>query len=161
MTQKKNAAVVSRSGDSPWPLVRSDFRHRVRVMLPSTKSALNDAVHRLLEVAEEAGCLVGGHVDLEIALREALANALIHGNAFGPEKKIFLRCYAAPCSGLLIIVRDEGIGFNPELVPDPREAERMHLNHGRGLFLMRQLMDYVEFRKGGCEVVLYKSCQPK
>ena len=54
-------------------------------------------------------------------------------------------------------MRDEGQGFEPDDVPDPRGADRMHLHHGRGVFLMRQLMDQCEYRKGGTEVLLYKS----
>ena len=62
---------------------------------------------------------------------------------------------------MLILVRDQGNGFDPNKVPDPRDADRMHLHHGRGLFLMRALMDYVEFRRGGCEVLLYKAYRKK
>ena len=51
----------------------------------------------------------------------------------------------------------EGDGFDHEEVPDPRSADRMHLHHGRGVFLMRELMDECVYRKGGTEVVLYKS----
>ena len=69
-----------------------------------------------------------------------------------------MRCYGDPRSALLIAVRDEGDGFDPDKVPDPREDDRIHLDHGRGLFLMRALMDYVEHRKSGREVVLFKQC---
>ena len=53
---------------------------------------------------------------------------------------------------------DEGKGFDPNGVPDPRNDDRMHLSHGRGLLLMRELMDYVEYRRSGREVLIYKSC---
>jgi serine/threonine-protein kinase RsbW len=59
---------------------------------------------------------------------------------------------------MLIFVRDEGSGFDPEKVPDPRQADRLHLDSGRGLLLMRELMDYIEYRKGGREVLLYTTC---
>lgn len=94
--------------------------------------------------------------EVEIALREALANAVFHGNGGSEEKRVFLRAYGAPKWGLLIAVRDEGPGFEPEEVPDPREGNRLELTHGRGVFLMRELMDEVDYRKAGREVVLYK-----
>jgi serine/threonine-protein kinase RsbW len=93
-------------------------------------------------------------MDLEIALVEALANAMEHGNANLAKRKIFLRCYGGPEVGVLVAVRDQGQGFDPNSVPDPRSADRLHLRHGRGLLMMRELTDHVEFRKGGREVLL-------
>jgi len=142
---------------SPWPLDRHAYPRRLREYLPSTKQALNTAVRQVLAIASDCGCPEENQTDLEIALREALANAMIHGNAFHDAKSIFLRCYGAPGAAMLIIVRDQGEGFAPDDVPDPRGPERMHLHHGRGLFLMRELMDHVEHRKNGREVVLFKS----
>jgi len=142
---------------SPWPFERHVYTVRYRSYLPSTKAALNRAVHEMLHVADQCGCLASSHADLEIALREALANAIIHGNEYHNSKQVFVRCYGAPGRALLIIVRDEGPGFVPEDVPDPRDEDRMHLHHGRGLLLMRELMDRIEFRRGGSEVVLYHS----
>jgi len=131
---------------------------RLRVFLPSTKHALNQAVQAVLQLARRCGFARDNQADLEITLREALANAIIHGNESEQSKRIFLRCYGAQDSGLLILVRDEGRGFDPEDVPDPRDADRKHLHHGRGLLLMRELADYVEYRRSGCEVLIYKSC---
>ena len=111
----------------------------------------------------ERGKLIGENIiarhraDLEIALREALANAIAHGNGSRPGRKVFLRCYGGPRAGILIAVRDEGNGFDPDAVPDPRSVDRRQLAHGRGLLLMRELMDALEFRRGGTEVVLFRS----
>jgi serine/threonine-protein kinase RsbW len=131
---------------------------RLRLFLPSTKQALNQAVQAVLCMARRCGCIRDNLADLEIALREALANAIIHGNRSERAKRIFLRSYGAPGGDLLVLVRDEGRGFDPESVPDPRDETRKHLNHGRGLLLMRELTDYVEYRKSGREVLIYKSC---
>ena len=105
---------------SPWPLDRADYSLRLRTTLPSTKQALNDAVGRVLAVADDCGCVEDRRADLEIALREALANAIIHGNSYHRQKRIYLRCYGAPQGRLLVLVRDEGDGFEPEEIPDPR-----------------------------------------
>jgi serine/threonine-protein kinase RsbW len=129
----------------------------MRCCLPSTKESINEAVNGVVEIADGCGMAEDCRTDLEIALREALANAVKHGNEYGTGKNVFVRCYASAKSGLLVLVRDEGSGFDPAEVPDPRDEDRVHLSHGRGLFLMRALVDFVEHRKDGREVVLYKA----
>lgn len=141
-----------------WPFQRHEYPFRFRTKLPSTTAALNRAVRKVLRVARTCGCVTNHRANLEIALREALANAMIHGNSLGRDKRIYLRCYGGPQSAIVILVRDEGSGFDPTDVPDPREGERIFLESGRGLLLMRELMDHVEYRKGGREVMLYSSC---
>ena len=142
---------------TPCEMRREDCRLRLRMVLDHNKASLAGAVKTIMKLARKAGYSDDEQTDLEIALTEALANALIHGNEEGPGKSIFVRAYAAPKQGLMIAVRDEGQGFDPEGVPDPRSKDRMHLHHGRGVFLMRQLMDLCVYRKRGTEVVLYKS----
>jgi anti-sigma regulatory factor (Ser/Thr protein kinase) len=137
---------------------RHRYTLRFRTVLPSTRRAISIAVARVLAVAREVGCARDERTDLEIALREALANAVIHGNRNLSHRNVVLRCYGAPREGILVAVRDEGNGFDPRSVPDPRDSERLQLPHGRGLLLMRELMDHAHHRKGGREVVLFKAC---
>jgi len=144
-------------GEGGLSVERRTLPLRLRVSLPSTKPALNRAVRSVMRIARDSGVAQDERADLEIALREALANAMIHGNSLERDKRVFLRCYAGPGPSMLIIVRDEGPGFDPGSIPDPRDADRLHLRNGRGLLLMRELMDHVEYRKGGREVVLWKS----
>ncbi len=135
---------------------------RYRSLLSSNHASLQTAITRVIRLARRAGCTRDDLTDVEIALREALANAFIHGNKGAAGKRVLLRCYGGPEAGLLIAIRDEGKGFDPEAIPDPRLAERLHLPHGRGIFLMRALMDHIHHRKGGTEVVLFKRCiRPK
>jgi len=105
-------------------------------------------------LAVRCGCSEDRLTDLEIALVEALANAIKHGNADLAKRRVFLRCYGGPEVGILVAVRDQGNGFDPNRVPDPRSAERVRLRNGRGLLLMRELTDHLEYRKGGREVLL-------
>ncbi len=123
--------------------------------LPSSRRSIGDAVALILDVARDCGCSTDQEPDLEIALREALANAVIHGNGEDESKGVFVRCYGGS-DKTLVLVRDEGAGFEPDEIPDPRGTDRIQLDHGRGLFLMRALMDQVEYRRSGCEVLLFK-----
>lgn len=156
----EEAAKELPSAPPPPPLDPRRFRFRLRLWLPDTSQALNLGVRRILQMARSCGCRVDRMADLEIAAREALANAMIHGNQRSADKRVLLRCYGEPEFGILIVIRDEGPGFDPATVADPREDDRRHLPHGRGLFLMRRLMDFVDYRKGGREVILFQACRP-
>lgn len=135
---------------------------RLRFGIPSTREGIRDAVARVMKAARELRCGRSERADVEIALREALANAVFHGNRGDPAKKVFLRCSLSPVRGMVLCIRDQGGGFDPDRIPDPRERDRIFLHHGRGLLLMRALMDRVEHRDGGREVVLTKEpCEKK
>lgn len=139
----------------PFVVDRHALAIRFRRTLRSTTRGINRAVADILRSAR--GTALEEHkAEIEIALREALANAVFHGNKSEADKKVLVRAYCDPSRGLIIAVRDEGAGFDPAAVPDPRSKDRIQLTHGRGIFLMRELMDHVEHRKGGREVVLFK-----
>lgn len=140
------------------PVDRKDLTLRWRARLESNSAAINHAVREILHHARIAKAIRReARPEIEIALREALANAVFHGNRGDPAKHVFARVYGAPKWGILVLVRDEGPGFLPENVPDPRDPDRLELPHGRGIFLMHELMDTLDYRRGGREVVLFKS----
>jgi serine/threonine-protein kinase RsbW len=114
-----------------------------------------------MKAALETRCIRSDRADVEIALREALANAAFHGNGGDATKSVQLRCSLSARRGITIAVRDHGPGFDPARIPDPRERDRLFLHHGRGLLLMRSLMDRVEHRHGGREVVFHKAPHAK
>ena len=93
---------------------------------------------------------------IEIALGEALANAVIHGNHENPEKQVHVTCRCSMDGEVVITLRDEGKGFDSDAVPDPTEPQRLLLSHGRGLHLMRALMDEVSFEENGTVVRMRK-----
>jgi serine/threonine-protein kinase RsbW len=146
-----------RQADPLTSLDRRQLIHRLRVSLPSTRAALRRAVAQVRRIAARCGCSEEQGTDLEIALVEALANAMEHGNRGLPRRRVFLRCYGGPRAGIVILVRDQGPGFDPASVPDPRESGRRELQHGRGLLMMRELMDRIEFRRGGREVLMVRA----
>ncbi len=98
----------------------------------------------------------GSDVEIEIAVREAIANAVIHGNHENPRKRVYVTCRCSTEGEVLITVRDEGQGFDSRAVPDPTAETNLLLTRGRGLFLMQALMDEVGFRENGSVVRMRK-----
>jgi serine/threonine-protein kinase RsbW len=94
-----------------------------------------------------------------MALREALANAIKHGNKLNPEKRVFIHMRLRPGGELQIDVEDEGDGFDPTLLVDPTSPDNLLRASGRGVFYMRQFMDEVRFaagERGGTRIELIK-----
>lgn len=92
---------------------------------------------------------------IKLALEEALANAVKHGNRADPDKKVTVS-YAVSDEKVVIIVRDEGSGFKPENIPDCTEPERLPIPNGRGIMLIRSYMDEVCYRDNGREIYFMK-----
>ena len=93
---------------------------------------------------------------LMIALTEAVNNAILHGNRSNEEKKVRVVCEVQE-DGVLFTVTDEGKGFRPDTVANPLKEENLLKQSGRGIFLMRTLLDRVEFHRtrAGMEVKLW------
>jgi serine/threonine-protein kinase RsbW len=96
-----------------------------------------DRIARLDEIQEHK---------LMIALTEAVNNAILHGNKSKEEKKVRIVCEIRE-TGLLFTVTDEGRGFKPDTVANPLREENLLKESGRGIFLMRTLLDRIEFHR--------------
>ncbi len=121
---------------------------RKSVDLANESSILERLCQDLLK--EAAGCGFD-HEDIfsiHLALEEAFLNAVKHGNKMDPNKKIHVEYLIAP-GKFDISIRDDGSGFNPAVVPDPREGQNLYKSSGRGLLLMQSYMDKVEYNKTG------------
>jgi len=94
-------------------------------------------------------------INIPLACDEAITNAIVHGNQSQPSKKVNVQIYLSH-SRFRIRVRNQGEGFNAEEVADPRDGENIHRGSGRGIFLMRSIMDSVEFKEEGRVVELEK-----
>ena len=92
---------------------------------------------------------------LLVSTTEAVNNGIIHGNKMDPAKMVFIWC-EVNTTAVVVRVKDEGKGFKPEEVPDPLKEENLLLESGRGIFLMRTLMDHVDYfiTPRGVEVVM-------
>ena len=124
--------------------------------ISSTRSAVDQAVERIMQIVRMLPCASATLDEIELALSEALANAVVHGNREDPAKKVDI-CGA--CEGLdklILIVTDEGQGFDPTSIVDPTSVSNLMATHGRGVFLISRLMDEVEFRLNGRQIILRK-----
>jgi serine/threonine-protein kinase RsbW len=83
---------------------------------------------------------------LLVSCTEAVNNAIVHGNKSDPDKKVIIRCIVDE-KILTIYVKDEGKGFDSKSLQDPREKKNLMKENGRGVFLMRSLMDKVKFKR--------------
>jgi len=132
--------------------------------LPSRAAAISSFVDQLMRFIrsfmEKGGTAKEAEDGIEVAIYEALANAVIHGNHENHEKQVHVACRCSMDGEVLISVRDEGEGFDSRVVPDPTEARRLLLTHGRGLHLMKALMDEVSFEHNGTVVRMRKQMKP-
>jgi serine/threonine-protein kinase RsbW len=124
--------------------------------LPSKVAAISPFVDRLMLLFRKCGCVSQGESEVEIALREALANAIIHGNHENSGRHVHVRCRCEPTE-ISIAVKDEGSGFDVDRISDPTAPENTRSAHGRGIYLMKALMDEVRFEEGGVVVHMRKS----
>ena len=114
--------------------------------------AVLDEVIEPLEIDEESSYWMG------IALREALTNAMKHGNKLNPEKRVEVGLEVT-ADAIDIVVQDEGSGFDPAAVEDPLAPDNLLKTQGRGIFYMRKFMDKIEYdfgAGGGTKVRLHK-----
>jgi serine/threonine-protein kinase RsbW len=92
---------------------------------------------------------------LALVMQEAIANAIVHGSKEDASKMVNCDVTRAP-DGYWFIVRDSGPGFNYRRPPDPLADEGLALDHGRGTFLIKQLMDDVHYAREGAEIHMLK-----
>jgi serine/threonine-protein kinase RsbW len=129
---------------------------KLSVTLAADRNAVDAVVLSVMKVVREINCAPGREDDIELALTEALANAVVHGAKNDPSKVIECDVACDSKHGMLIIVRDPGPGFDPSEIADPCQGENIYSNHGRGIYLINQLMDEVQFHKNGTEIHMLK-----
>jgi len=130
---------------------------RLDVTLSADPNSINGVVDGVMQIAREMKCAEGSEFQVELALREALANAIVHGCNNDPSKKVECCVACTESSDIMIVVRDPGTGFVPSAVPNPLAAENVRSTHGRGIYLINQLMDEVSFDRNGTEIRMRKT----
>jgi serine/threonine-protein kinase RsbW len=129
----------------------------IEAWMPSEINAISPLMGRLMRLIEGSQCVAGEEPAVELALAEALNNAVVHGNRMDPKKLVQVRCRCELGKGVSVVVRDQGQGFDSNAVPDPTTAENIGADHGRGIWLMKSALDEVFFERGGTEVHMRKT----
>jgi len=130
---------------------------KLDVTISADPNAISGVVDGVMQITREMKCAEGNEYQVELALREALANAIVHGCNNDPTKKVECCVACTESSDVMIVVRDPGEGFSPSAVPSPLATENLHSEHGRGIYLINQLMDEVSFERNGTEIRMRKA----
>jgi serine/threonine-protein kinase RsbW len=148
---------------SDKPIERCEFESqkllvRLHFTIRADVKAISPVVEGVMKIVHEMECAEGKEFEIETALREALANAIKHGCQNDCSR--YVECCVAcdELHGMLIVVRDPGPGFNPASLPSPIHGQNIFAEHGRGIYLINQLMDEVEVKleRGGTEIHMRK-----
>lgn len=126
------------------------------VILPADVKTISPVVGWIMRLVSELEYSAGKEFEIEMALREALANAVLHGCKGDPSQKVECTVTGDRDQGILIVVRDPGNGFDPKSIPSPTEDSNLHSDHGRGILLINQLMDEVKHERNGTVIRMRK-----
>jgi serine/threonine-protein kinase RsbW len=126
------------------------------VTLPADVSAISPVVDWVMRLVDELEYGDDKEFGIEMALREALANAVLHGCKADPAKTVECFVRGGREEGILIVVRDPGAGFDLKSLPAPTEDSKLSADHGRGIFLIHTLMDEVTHEQNGTVIRMRK-----
>jgi serine/threonine-protein kinase RsbW len=129
---------------------------RFQVVLPADVAAISPVVGWVMRLVGELEIAAGKEFEIEMALREALANAIVHGCKGDPQKKVECTVAADREHGIQIMVQDPGSGFDPKSIPSPTEESNLYSDHGRGIWLINKLMDEVHHESNGSVIRMRK-----
>lgn len=116
---------------------------------------LESDLSKIVKVENYVDCILEDHQineelygNILISVLEAVNNAIVHGNRLNPEKKVVIKSSITE-NDLKITIKDDGEGFDYKNVPDPTSPENIEKINGRGIFLIKNLSDKVEFINNG------------
>ena len=108
------------------------------------------------ELRQQHGFTDSNYWDILIALTEAVNNAIYHGNKCNPDK-YFSLSYSVTDENICFTVSDEGLGFDPNCLPDPTAKNCVEHPNGRGVFLMKKLSNQISFTDNGRTIAMWFS----
>lgn len=126
---------------------------RRRLALPSQESEIETAVEWIQSIAREAGLDEEVTHRIVVASSEAVTNSLHHGNEYNPVKDVIVEMTVSE-EAIEVVVSDEGGGFQRTDVEDPLLEQNLRNVGGRGVYLMEEMTDEIEYREEGCKVRL-------
>lgn len=146
-----SAEATSDAVDQP-----GQFARVLDMRIPGDRTAVAAVTDKLSEKLEQMQFPEDKQLEIVLAVQEALANAVVHGCKNDASKEVRCHVERYPNGRILIVVADPGPGFVPEGLPDPNHPENLEADHGRGVHLIRQLMDEVSFENNGNEIRMWK-----
>lgn len=147
---------VAASPDVPPIRLQAKFRKCIPSSVTEISPLVDEVVQLITPALNDSADTDEHQFQVEMALREALANAIIHGNRQNASKLVHVTCDWSGVGEIILTVRDEGNGFDSRAVPDPTDQSNLLLTHGRGIRLMQALMDDVRFEENGTVVRMRK-----
>lgn len=133
----------------------SDKASRTTVVITSECSHISEVQEQIVTAVKKKGCEEKAVFSIQLALEEALANAIHHGNCDDPNCQVTVE-YTVDHQQLIVSIIDEGKGFRPDQVADPTLQENLDKPNGRGVLLMKSYMDEVTFNQAGNKVTMVK-----
>lgn len=124
------------------------------LLLESNQESINKVTSYIDDIySTNAEKLTGAYGNIIIAMTEAVNNAINHGNKNDPSKKVKV-CYTQSTNNISFTVEDEGEGFDYTNIPDPTDPANIEKLNGRGIFLMKNLVDEIHFHDKGKKIEL-------
>lgn len=133
-----------------------EFANVLELRMPGDPTAIAAVTDTISDRLIQLNVPEDKRLEIVLAVQEALANAVVHGckNDSSKEVRCRLECHAS--GRILITVTDPGPGFGAERLSNPKHADNLYAGHGRGVYLIRELMDEVIFEKDGSQVKMWK-----
>lgn len=128
----------------------------LEIRLPGEIEAIAAAADSISDKLRRLAIPEEKQTEIVLAVQEALANAVVHGCKNDASKEVCCRLEQYADGRILIVVSDPGLGYKTGELPDPQRADRIYHDHGRGVYLICQLMDDVSFARNGSEIRMWK-----
>src|SRR5690242_9311388 len=145
----KKSSSISEKQEAPPPT-------HFEVLLAADRSTISPVVNWVMYLVQEMKYGAGKEFEIELALREALANAVLHGCKADPSKRIECSVTSDAERGILIMVRDPGDGFDAARLSGRTKEQNVFSDRGRGIYLINALMDEVQYERNGAEIHMRK-----
>jgi len=123
--------------------------------IPSSLDAGHRMIDQFLNALTSCGWDGRDFFHVQMAVEEAMVNAITHGNKESPDKQVAVHFRVAPTL-VWMQLTDQGEGFNPNALPDPTDEDHLEQPHGRGVMLIRELMTSVCYNDRGNQVTMHK-----
>jgi serine/threonine-protein kinase RsbW len=144
------------------PEARTEAQRTVlNIVIPADVTAMASVRAAVTQILADKQWPNEDVMNIDLVVQEALANAICHGCDNDPGKQVYFHIKLDAAGNLDIVVTDPGPGFDVTAVPDPLEGGNLLKSSGRGLFLLRKLMDHVEFAEQGRQVRMRKRWAPR